>query len=69
MIHTSIPRAEADKLVAKGGRILKHALDAKRNPICDVEVLGNGDAGQPPPPPPAKEAPPVVDDEEDGSTN
>lgn len=38
-VHSGVPRAEADKLVAKGGRILKHALDAERNPICDVETL------------------------------
>lgn len=52
---TGVKRADAQEMVAKGGRILKHYRDAEGAPVCDVETLNNGDAGQPPPPPPPVE--------------
>ena len=38
-VHTGVAKADAQEMVANGGRILKHYLDAERNPVCDVESL------------------------------
>lgn len=36
-VFTGVTKADAQEMVAKGGRILKHYLDAERNPVCDVD--------------------------------